>query len=133
MAIDDETLEALRHAVVAVKSSAPSPIPADILKPLMKIARPGQTVRMDIEASRLIGAPLITVERPADLGTLLAPLTARQREVALLIIEGSSNRTIAHNLGISLATVKDHVHAILDRLGVSSRTALVAAACLNKS
>ena len=37
------------------------------------------------------------------------------------------NRQIADALSISLATVKDHVHAVLEKTGCSNRTQLVAA------
>ena len=45
-----------------------------------------------------------------------------------LIGEGLSNKEIASSLQIELATVKNHVHNILEKLRVSSRTAAVAAA-----
>ena len=54
-------------------------------------------------------------------------LSARQRDVATLISLGRSNSEIAAALGISLATVKDHVHHILKRTGLRSRSALAAA------
>lgn len=53
-------------------------------------------------------------------------LTARQTEVATLMIAGLSNRQIAATLSISPATVKDHVHAILDHTGMDSRSRLIA-------
>jgi DNA-binding NarL/FixJ family response regulator len=48
-------------------------------------------------------------------------LTERQVAVMLLIATGYDNRTVAHHLGISEATVKQYVTAILERLGVKSR------------
>jgi two-component system nitrate/nitrite response regulator NarL len=50
-----------------------------------------------------------------------ARLTLRQREVARLIDQGLSNKEIARRLSIELATVKNHVHNILEKLGVSRR------------
>ncbi|ABS63309.1 two component transcriptional regulator, LuxR family [Parvibaculum lavamentivorans DS-1] len=49
-------------------------------------------------------------------------LTPRQREVLLELGKGRSNQEIAHVLGISIATVKLHVNAILQTLGVRNRT-----------
>lgn len=49
-------------------------------------------------------------------------LTPRQREVLGEIGKGRSNQEIAHVLGISIATVKLHVNAILQTLGVRNRT-----------
>jgi two-component system, NarL family, nitrate/nitrite response regulator NarL len=53
-------------------------------------------------------------------------LTAREREVATLLDEGLSNKQIALRLQLEVATVKHHVHHILDKLGVSSRGEAVA-------
>ncbi|MFN4354300.1 DNA-binding response regulator [Parvibaculum sp.] len=49
-------------------------------------------------------------------------LTPRQREVLQEIGKGKSNQEIAQVLGISIATVKLHVNAILQALGVRNRT-----------
>lgn len=52
----------------------------------------------------------------------LQRLTRREREVALLLGEGLSNREIANRLRIEVATVKHHVHNILEKLEVSRRS-----------
>ena len=49
-------------------------------------------------------------------------LTPRQREVLIQLGKGRSNQEIAGILGISVATVKLHVNAILQALGVRNRT-----------
>ncbi|NEX93536.1 response regulator transcription factor [Caulobacter sp. 17J65-9] len=51
-----------------------------------------------------------------------ARLSERQREVLGWIERGKSNREIAEALGISISTVKLHVHAVLNALGVRNRT-----------
>jgi two-component system, NarL family, nitrate/nitrite response regulator NarL len=48
-------------------------------------------------------------------------LTPREREIASLIADGLSNKQIARRLSIEPATVKNHVHNILKKLGVSRR------------
>ncbi|MEU5262198.1 response regulator transcription factor [Amycolatopsis sp. NPDC021455] len=53
-------------------------------------------------------------------------LTAREREIVELIANGLVNREIADRLGIELCTVKNHVHNILDKLGVTNRAAVAA-------
>jgi DNA-binding NarL/FixJ family response regulator len=50
-----------------------------------------------------------------------AQLTDREREVASLVEEGLSNKEIAGALNISPATVKNHVHIILDKLNLPRR------------
>jgi two-component system nitrate/nitrite response regulator NarL len=49
------------------------------------------------------------------------PLTRRQLEVVKLIDEGLPNKAIAQRLFIEVPTVKNHVHNILQRLGVHHR------------
>jgi DNA-binding NarL/FixJ family response regulator len=49
------------------------------------------------------------------------PLTFREREIATLIEAGLSNKEIAYRLGIQLATIKTHVHHILEKLHVRRR------------
>lgn len=51
----------------------------------------------------------------------LSPLTDRELEVLQLIVRDASNREIAAELHISVHTVKNHVHNILDKLGVDNR------------
>lgn len=53
--------------------------------------------------------------------SLAAHLTARELEIAEHIALGMSNRVIADRLGIELCTVKNHVHNILEKLGVGRR------------
>jgi DNA-binding CsgD family transcriptional regulator len=48
-------------------------------------------------------------------------MTAREIEVALLLAEGRSNRTIAYRLGISPHTARHHTQRVLVKLGVHSR------------
>jgi DNA-binding NarL/FixJ family response regulator len=48
-------------------------------------------------------------------------LTAREQEVVALIDEGLSNKQIARRLYITLATVKNHVHNVLEKLHVERR------------
>ena len=57
----------------------------------------------------------------SDGGWLDVDLTLRQVNVLQLIEQGCSNKMIAKNLDIQLATVKNHVHQILERLNVKSR------------
>lgn len=63
-----------------------------------------------------------------DLHSRLAKLTPQQLRVLLLINAGKLNKQIAYEMNISLATVKAHVTAILEKLKVGSRTQAVIAA-----
>jgi DNA-binding NarL/FixJ family response regulator len=53
--------------------------------------------------------------------SLSAPLSVRELEVLGLLVRGHSNQQIARELSISVSTVKNHVHRIIDKLGVSDR------------
>jgi Response regulator containing a CheY-like receiver domain and an HTH DNA-binding domain len=55
----------------------------------------------------------------------MASLTPQQVRVLTFLTEGKLNKQIAYELGISEATVKAHVSAILQKLNVNSRTQAV--------
>ncbi len=53
-------------------------------------------------------------------------LTSRELDVVEYIVAGASNKIIARELQLSLATIKTHIQHVFQKLGVSSRTALSA-------
>jgi non-specific serine/threonine protein kinase len=55
-----------------------------------------------------------------------APLTRREREVAILIAQGLSNRAIAARLVISERTAETHIQHIFTKLGLEARTQIAA-------
>ncbi|MFC7418809.1 LuxR C-terminal-related transcriptional regulator [Iodobacter arcticus] len=61
---------------------------------------------------------------PKDTQAWMAPLTAREREVAQLASNGSVNKDIARELGITERTVKFHLSLIFEKLNVSDRLQL---------
>jgi len=61
----------------------------------------------------------------ANLMARLASLTPQQVRVLMMLSEGLLNKQIAYELSVSEATVKAHVSAILQKLGVESRTQAV--------
>jgi DNA-binding NarL/FixJ family response regulator len=64
----------------------------------------------------------------AALMARLATLTPQQVRVLMMLSEGLLNKQIAYELSVSEATIKAHVSAILQKLGVESRTQAVIAA-----
>ena len=73
----------------------------------------------------------LTAVSDAETGELvarMATLTPQQVRVLMMLSEGLLNKQIAFQLGVSEATVKAHVSAILQKLGVESRTQAVIAA-----
>ncbi|MCB1478897.1 MAG: response regulator transcription factor [Rhodobiaceae bacterium] len=61
----------------------------------------------------------------ADIAQRLSTLTPQQVRVLMMLGEGLLNKQIAYELGVSEATVKAHVSAILQKLGADSRTQAV--------
>jgi two-component system nitrate/nitrite response regulator NarL len=89
----------------------------DLIEAIERVVR-GETVYPpDIVAAALQRAAMLTRDgrRPRRV------LTSRQLEVVRLIDQGLSNKEIAQRLGIEVATVKNHVHNILERLDVRRR------------
>lgn len=86
----------------------------------MRFAMQGEAVC----SPRIVGALFRRVADLADRGISSvdgSALTAREREILALIDRGLSNKEIARDLGIELATVKNHVHHILAKLSVARR------------
>lgn len=68
-----------------------------------------------------------TDEETSDLVQRMSTLTPQQIRVLMMLGEGLLNKQIAYKLGVSEATIKAHVSAILQKLGVDSRTQAVIA------
>jgi DNA-binding CsgD family transcriptional regulator len=96
-----------------------------------------------VEARLLIQKLAKNVENEADRNTFLqnalamtgvpplpraasSGLTSRETEVARLVAQGASNRTIAEALVISERTVESHVSSVLSKMHFSSRSQIVA-------
>ena len=58
----------------------------------------------------------------------MAQLTPQQFKVLMMVSQGLLNKQIAYDMGISEATVKAHLTAIMHKLGVTNRTQAVLAA-----
>jgi NarL family two-component system response regulator LiaR len=59
-------------------------------------------------------------------------LTAREKEILKLMVDGLPNSEIANHLGVSASTAKFHVSNVLSKLGVASRTEAVSLALKQK-
>ena len=70
-------------------------------------------------AAALLNRLALLAQRRAE--PLESALTARERQVVELIDDGLSNKEIAQRLCIEVATVKNHVHNILEKLQVTRR------------
>jgi NarL family two-component system response regulator LiaR len=99
----------------------------DELIDAIRSAREGRPVLAPEAMKALMDRTVAPVELPA-----VEPLTKREREVLSLVAQGMTNPQIAEQLVISTSTVQFHVHNILGKLGVSTRTEAVAMAIQSK-
>jgi DNA-binding NarL/FixJ family response regulator len=88
--------------------------PEEILDGIREVVRGGSP--LDPAAARILLDTSRTRAAPAEI------LTAREREVLILVEDGLNNRQIARRLDIAERTVKSHLHSIFQRLGVTHRT-----------
>ncbi|MDX1733427.1 MAG: response regulator transcription factor [Halioglobus sp.] len=76
---------------------------------------------------RLVAVSSRVLAQSSPVSPRLGDLTARELAVAELVGRGGSNREIAMQLSISERTVKSHLTAIFDKLGVRDRVQLALA------
>ncbi|MEW2633566.1 LuxR C-terminal-related transcriptional regulator [Streptomyces sp. NPDC048389] len=84
-----------------------------------------EELRADTGARREAAAGAPVSEEALAAREALALLTARERQILVLISQGNSNRRVAKALGISEKTVKNHLSAIFLKVGASDRTQAV--------
>lgn len=92
-----------------------------LLDAVEELAMGGTLVQPTVTERLLKGAPKTTypsLDKPDS-------LTPRELDVVRLLAGGYSNKEIASALGMSEGTVKNHVSAILSKLGVRDRTRAV--------
>ncbi|MFB9249015.1 LuxR C-terminal-related transcriptional regulator [Sphaerisporangium melleum] len=113
-----EILAGLHARICAVEEAVPigEPELARLVRELRHECERGQTETMDI-----IARPSIRAEN------LLNSLSAKEREIALLIARGGlSNKEIAARIFVTESTIKGHVSRILRKLGVEQRSGIAA-------
>ncbi len=66
--------------------------------------------------------------RPIAVGERFEKLTPREQAVLSVLAVGAQNKIIAYRLGMSMSTVKAHMHSIIRKLRVRNRTEAVVAA-----
>ncbi|HHN72810.1 MAG TPA: response regulator transcription factor [Thermopetrobacter sp.] len=75
-----------------------------------------------------VSLDVVDDEELEEVARRLSTLTPQQMRVLMMLREGLLNKQIAYELGVSEATIKAHVSAILQKLNVESRTQAVIAA-----
>jgi DNA-binding CsgD family transcriptional regulator len=82
-----------------------------------------------LAASGAVPSPVPGCALAAEQATAAAPpLTAREREILQWVAAGLQNKEIAQKLDLSLATIRNHIHNILEKLAVHSKLEAVSLA-----
>lgn len=84
----------------------------------------GEAVMAPSMAQRILKAFVDQAHRHAELGGVGPDLSPRETEVLQLVSEGATNKEIAERLYISVGTVKNHIHNILEKLHLRNRAQL---------
>jgi two-component system, NarL family, nitrate/nitrite response regulator NarL len=122
--VSSADLEAIRTAAAALVRQEGRGVAR---REIVRLA--SRSLRLTLLRPRLDDEPVVAlVHRNTAAETdRFVDLTRREREVAALIAAGEPNKRIALALGLSVATVKDHVHRILRKTGLGNRAAVASA------
>lgn len=123
--LDQYVYEALKAGAAGfmLKTSPP-----DRLAQAVEVVAAGEALLAPSLTRRLIAEHIRRPPPPAGVPEPLRELTARERDVLVLVARGLANDEIAAELVVSVATVKTHVNRILAKLGLRSRAQAVVAA-----
>jgi DNA-binding NarL/FixJ family response regulator len=117
------------HVLPAVRAGASGYLLKDAdpseVERAIRAAAAGQALVDPAVAARLLREVAAPSASPV---TGIDDLTAREREVLMLLASGRTNRQIARSLGVAEKTVKTHVSHVLGKLGVADRTQAALAA-----
>lgn len=119
--LDEYVFEALQAGASGflLKESVP-----DELVPALRAVGSGQGL-VGASVTRRLIAEYASLAPPVRSEPRLGELTAREREILMLVVDGLSNGEIAAALVIEESTVKSHVSSLLEKLGLRSRVQAV--------
>lgn len=119
----NEDTSAIRRSLeFGASGFVPKSLPVETIRQAIKIVLEG-----GIWSPPNIDLDSVGDEEADRLIARLSTLTPQQVRVLIMLSEGLLNKQIAYDLGVSEATIKAHVSAILQKLGVDSRTQAVIA------
>ena len=121
-AVDDEDMyvRAIRYGAsgVVVKQTA-----SDLLIKSIRKVHDGE-IWLDSKTTAAVIRAFTAARKAPLAGRHPLPLSNREREISGLVVQGFLNKEIAEQLFISDQTVKNHLHNIFEKLGVSNRLEL---------
>lgn len=100
--------------------------PKELMQAIRVVAS-GDTVLMPLAVRRHVDSVMRTAD-VCQVGAAATHLTTRETDVLQLLADGMSNAEVASTLFVSAATVRTHVHHILQKMAVRSRAQAVAVA-----
>ena len=127
---DDDDNEFIAWAGIGISGYIEADTSAELVAGMILRLAAGETI-FPGRLSSLLLHHFSRRQSSSDVQGPMQLLTPREAEIVQLLADGLSNKQIARCLGITDATVKNHVHNILEKLDVSSRGA--AAACYRRT
>ena len=122
---DNQLFQAIRSGVVAYISKEVSA--EELIEIIQKVSKGERPINDTLLSRPKVAEQLLRQFQDIALmgkamETLATPLTARETETLKYVAEGYSNKQIAHTLGISEQTIKNHLTSILNKLDANDRT-----------
>lgn len=132
---DEELFESLKTGAVAYIDKRIST--TDLVSTIRRASRGEYPINDSVSANPAIADRVIKqFQEIASMGLVeekvASPLTQRELQILSCIANGSTNKQVAKNLGISEQTIKNHVSAILRKLNANDRAHAVALAIRNR-
>jgi len=113
---DDEYVQRTRSAgVVGFLEKQTS---AEVLTKALREVNKGNTFFSPSISTRMIDNPNTARDRSGQVKVNANRLTSRESEVLQLVAEGSANKQVAAQLGISIKTVEKHRQNLMDKLNI---------------
>ncbi|MGH9782996.1 MAG: response regulator transcription factor [Terriglobia bacterium] len=117
---EDEAMRSVRRSLAAI---LPRHTPFSVLAECVRRVAAGEAWP-DAPMAAAPGNPAGGLFAPGSHTLDASPLSEREKQVVELISQGFKNKEIAERMFISEQTVKNHLHNIFDKLGVSDRLEL---------
>jgi DNA-binding NarL/FixJ family response regulator len=117
---EEYVLQALRAGAVGYLLKDAS---ASALFEAIRVTARGESFLQPAIAAKVVAEfARLADQAPSDARQPVEPLSPRELQVLRLIADGATNQAIAEQLCVAPGTVKNHITAILGKLGVSDRT-----------